>query len=247
MKLQNLLIAIPLILGIIVFSAWTIITSSNNDPLLFPAKKIYVNYGYFNRADAVALIIVNERNTSVYPGNPIQTVWKITNTDDKLSWTGEITLILDKADKLFTTYFKFQNITQTITLGPKETIEIPLLGYLDPEVTLTNSQMDVSNKSVQISLAVYEKSKFNDLFWNTRSLYYHQKFYDRNKKDYTQEHYDTVIQKCNELINDNKYPYLPWICNNVGVKKTDAHQESKPEDGAHVGPYNLNGFTFGGF
>jgi hypothetical protein len=220
MKLQDYMFAITLITIIIFYGIWEL-KDIDNRQTVWPAEKTYISYGSYDRADTGEITIVNELGKSLYPGNPIQTQWKITNTG-KEPWTGWMTVVLDKSDKLLITYVKFVDIRKKFTIDPGETILVDILGFIDPEITLTNLQTKYINKSIIINLALYEDTIFDRLFWNTRSVYYFYEYFDRSTNDFIDRHYIEVPKKCQEVVDTmEKHSYLPWVCSRVKFDKPE--------------------------
>lgn len=217
MKLHDYLLAIPLIMGILLHSAHSWI-NSDNMPTLYPAKKVYVSYGSINRADDGNLQIINELGVGVFPGNPIETQFTIMNNDDK-PWTGKLTLTVDKVDKQMMGYFYFEDIRQTVTIPAGEAMTLKVFGYIDPAVTLTDLQQKVGNNTVMITLVAYDDTEFKRLFWSTKSLYYFQKYFDKEANDYTKEHYEITGERCKKLIESKEHKFVPWVCSHVINKK----------------------------
>ncbi len=218
MKLHDYMFAITLITIGIFYGAWHF-AQIDNRQLVYPVHKVYVNYGSFDRADLGEIDIVNERGSTVFPGNPIETQWKITNTDDK-PWSGWVTLVVDKADRSIISYMKFEDISGRISLEPGETKIIKILGFIDPNITLTSLQQRYTNRSIIINLALYEDTPFMRLFWETRSVYYHYKYFDTAKNDFTDQHYEEIPKKCEKVLEQmTKQTYLPWVCSQVDFQK----------------------------
>lgn len=241
MKLHDYLLAIPLIMVILLHSTYSWINSDTMSTL-YPAKKVYVSYGSIDRADDGDLQIINELGTSIFPGNPIQTQFTIMNNDNK-PWTGRLTLTVDKVDKKMMGYFYFEDIRQTVTIPSGKAMTLNVFGYIDPEVTLTDLQQKIGNNTVMITLVAYDNTEFNRLFWDTKSLYYFQKYFDKETNNYTKEHYETTGERCRKLIESKEHNFLPWVCTHMTNKKSTSEKPDHLSSATQKRISNSNGAT----
>lgn len=223
MRLRDYILGIPVFL-ILMYIIITKVLFGSSLPEFHKAEKTWLTFSSYDRTNIGDLSMINQTGYGIYPADPIVHSWVIVNNSDQ-EFNGIVNLILEKQDNSIKMYYTFNNLRNEITIPPYSKIRVTLLGYLKPEILLTDMLKNYYNRSVAISLVVHDINEYDQFYWDSRSYYFAHEHYNPKTDDYKTDSIDFIKQKCNQLKEEYamKMSVQPKICykqvNSVDVKE----------------------------
>jgi len=225
MKLRDYILGIPIFI-ILMYIIITKVLFGSSLPEFQKAEKTWLNFSSYNHTDIGNLSLLHQTGYGIYPADLIVHSWVIVNNSDQ-EFNGVVNLIVEKQDNSIKMYYIFNNLRNEVTIPARSKIKITLLGYLKPEILLTDMLKDYYNRSLSISLVVHDINEYDQFYWDSQSYYFAHEHYNPNTDEYKTASAQFIKQKCNQLKENyaEKWNMKPEICHNqidnIDVKEFD--------------------------
>jgi len=238
MKLRDYILGIPIFI-ILMYIIITKVLFGSSLPEFQKAEKTWLTFSSYNRTDIGNLSLMNQRGYGVYPAEPIVHSWEIKNNSNQ-EFHGIVNLILEKQDNSIKMYYTFNNLRNEIKIPPGATVRVTLLGYLNPEILLTDKLKNYYNRSLSISLVVHDINEYDTFYWDSRSYYFAHEHYNTETDDYKLASIQFINETCSQLKEKYavRWNIQPKICYNrnqdSNVSNVDVKAGSSPAGSSPV-------------
>jgi len=212
MKLRDYILGIPVFI-ILIYIILSKVFFNSSSAEFHKAEKTWLAFYSYDRTEIGDLSMIHQRGYGVYPAEIIVHSWEIINNSNE-PFHGKVNLILNKQDNAIKMYYKFNKLNNEITIPPQTKVKVTLIGYIEPDILLTNRLEKFYDRSLVISLVVHDINEYDQFYWDSQSYYFVKEHFDLSTNQYKPESIDFIKERCNFLkVNYSvRWNIKPKIC-----------------------------------